>query len=199
MKQFDTGAVITVPLISGTRMDVSVRWPSDAQWTEKARRVRIVEREIGRGKTDREVVGAEDACAALYAAIKTEGAPDLDPFEARAVIDQIESSEVASIEREGDTFTVVIEAHGCELTHQVATPTQRQIHEFNRARLKSVPTQRAREIRFDLAPAGVLYDAISKGATGYAAAIPLPHKFAVVTELLEEIERELQAYADPER
>lgn len=201
MRSFAPGAVFTVPLISGTRMEVAVRWPSDAQWVEKARRVRIVEREIGRGKVDREVVGAEEACAALYAANRADGSPDLDAYEARAVIDYLESVDVLSIVRDGDEFTVTIEAHGAKLTHRLVTPTQRQIHEFNRARLKSVPTRRAREIRFDLAPAGVLYDALAKASTGYdgTLVVPLPHKFAVVSELLEEIDRELSPDADPEQ
>jgi hypothetical protein len=199
MKQFNTGAVFTVPLISGTRQEIPVNWPPDAKWADKARRVRIVEREIGRGKVDREVVGAEEACLDLYNALRADGSPDLDQFEARAVVDQLEATEIIDVQRDGDTFTVTMEAHGCDLTHQLRTPTQRQMHEFNRARLKSTPTRRAREIRFDLAPAGVLYDAIAISATGYAAAIPLPHKFAVVTELLDEIDRELSADADPER
>lgn len=199
MRSFAPGAVFTVPLISGTRMEVAVRWPSDAQWIEKARRVRIVEREIGRGKVDREVVGAEEACAALYAANRADGSPDLDAYEARAVIDQLEATEIVAIERDGDVFTVSMEAHGCELTHRLATPTQRQMHDFNRARLKSVPARRAREIRFDLAPAGVLYDALAPRTEGYDGAVPLPHKFAVVSELLEEIDRELSPDADPER
>ena len=198
MKQFTPGELFKVPLISGTRREVSVCWPSDAQWIEKARRIRIVEREIGRGKIDREVWGAEEACADLYAAIQKpdETGSDLDAYEARAVIDQLEASEVISIERDGDLFTVVIEAHGCRMTHVLATPTQRQMHEFNRARLKSVPTRRAREIRFDLAPAAVLYDALVKTQPG---TVPIPHKFAVVSELLDEIDRELAPDADPER
>lgn len=198
MKHFDTGALFSVPLISGTHQTISVRWPSDKQWAEKAAKVRLIERDLGRGKTDTEVVGSEDANLALYEAIRADGAPDLDGYEARAVIDQLDASEVLDITREGDAYTVTLKAHGAETTHTLRTPTQRQMHEFNRARMTSTPTKRAREIRFRLEPAGALYDAISAGVEGYAGAVPLPHKFAVVSELLEDIDRTLAGSADPE-
>jgi hypothetical protein len=208
----DLSKPITVPILSGTQKLVKVMFPSDALWCERARNQRVVRQFLGRGKSQTDDDKNTDRLNHdLLAKIRSgpQDDPTLTPAEATLVIGKLERARVSSVDREGDTFRIVLRTALGEVTHVVGIPTAEQMLMHERQSTKTTEGRRNQEIRGFLEPSGELYNRIAKSTEGYAAtayvntlsqsggvslepgiAVPIVHKVAVVAELLAQINAE---------
>src|SRR5689334_2356673 len=76
---------------------IRVRYPTDAEWTERQRRRKAIIKQLGRGMSETTVANGEEIDAALVAKIRTEETPEIDAFEAMKVIEQLAMAEVDDV------------------------------------------------------------------------------------------------------
>lgn len=189
---------ITVKLPPTGEESVQVRWPTDKEWCDRTRKLKLVQTQIGRGKSRTRAVNAKEINALLYRSIVLTEPRQLDDDEAIYVIDRLERSEAISVERSAGVFRIELSVPGGVTTHLLRGPRQSQMMELRRAASDVMRAGNAIEHRARLEPAGELYDALSDSpAEGYAAEVPIIHKEAAIEALLAEIDR-LMEDEDPE-
>lgn len=95
---------------------VRVRFPSDDEWAERQRRRKVIVKNLGRGISETTIPNGEDIDAALLTTIRTEEEPELDPFEAQKVIEQLSTCDVDDVVMAGDSFRVTLRVLGGTVT-----------------------------------------------------------------------------------
>jgi hypothetical protein len=183
----DLSKPITVPILSGTEKQVKVLFPSDAQWCERARKQRNVRHFLGRGKSQTdEDRGTERLNAELLAKIRQDkdGGAVFTPAEATLVLNKLEKARITSVDREGDSYRIVLKTSLGEVTHVLGIPTAEQMLVHERQSTTTIDGRRDQEIRGYLEPSGEFYDQLLKSNEGYAGAVPIIHKVAAVVELI---------------
>lgn len=188
---FDSNTTLTVgPLFTRAgKMDVTVRWPTDEEWSAHRRRRRIMQRQLGRGQTETEIESGE-ADSKLYEAIKLNGAPALSAGEASMVVDAIATCNVLGVDLHTEDAEVQMQTAMGEVAHTVRIPTMDQVRALQRStRLISLPYNR-QEIRTSLDAAVALWDQCSGSGTGYASAVPNLHKDTAIRAVIQAIEQE---------
>jgi hypothetical protein len=183
---FNSQKQFVVPILSGTRKECRVRYPSDVEWCERARKQRSIRRFLGRGKSESQDLNSDAVNAELLDRIRVDGDAGavFDGAEAGAVISKLERATVEAIDREGDNFRLSLKVPGAVTEHLVRMPTRTEMDRYEVASVKVTGQRRAQEIRGFLEPSGELYDAIRKDVSGYEGEVPIVHKVAVVTEVL---------------
>jgi len=200
---FDSSSNFEVTLSTtadGPRNPV-VRFPSDQEWLDYQRDIRVITRSLGGGRSQTDVPDSEEAALDLFRKIEvTGGAAVIEPYEAEQVIDAIGRARVDSVERIPGGFRVGLEVPGGLVIHESVHPTAKQLQRFDRhyAQQTQLPHNRTETI-VNLAIAEELYDKIQTGATGYAGAVPVNHKSAVVDAVVKAIRLAIsvKAVADP--
>src|SRR5690349_18445976 len=91
---------------------VRVRFPSDEEWIERQRRRKAIIKQLGRGMSETTVANGEDVDAAMVAKIRSEETPEIDPFEAMKVIEQLAQADVDDVVPEGDSFRITLRVLG---------------------------------------------------------------------------------------
>ena len=185
---FDTAKTFTVKLPPLGLETVDVGWPSDAQWCERTRKLKIIQTSLGRGKFRTTAENAQRVNSELFRKVSQ---PDveIDEAEASYVIDQLERCSVESAELDGQIFAVALTVQGQFPTqHRLKAPRQKLIVEYRRALLDETFGRGKSEIRSKLEPAGELYDAVHESHEGYSGAVPIIHKQAVVDAVIEKIQ-----------
>jgi hypothetical protein len=194
---FDSTAEYVFPARSGkTKIDVTMRWPTDEEWAERHRNRKIEIRNLGRGMSETDI----DSVAAdlkLYQTAKLNGAPELTGPEASLVIRSMERCEVTEVVLDGEEATVQLQVAGGSVTHRVQLPTADQTIKMQRAasRLFSAPHNRS-QMRMYLEPTARLYDECKGRSEDYTAAIPALHKDAAIRAVVEQINVEMSASDD---
>jgi hypothetical protein len=185
----DLSKPITVPILSGTEKRCKVQFPSDALWCDRAKKQRVMRHFLGRGKSQTDDdAGTDQLNAELLSKIRQDqDGPVLTPAEATLVIGKLERARVASVDREGDTYRIVLKTALGEVTHVMNLPTAEQMLVHERRSTKTTEGRRNQEIRGFLEPSGELYDKIAKSQEGYTGAVPIVHKVSVVAEVLAQI------------
>lgn len=189
----DLSKPLTVPILSGTEKRCTVRFPTDAEWCERARKQRVVRHFLGRGKSQTDEDSETDRLnAELLGKIRQDQAdgPPLSAAEATLVMNKLERTRVAIAEREGDGFRIKLKTSLGETEHVVGVPTAEQILMHERQSTRITEGRRNQEIRGFLEPSGELYDKVIKAKEGYAGAVPITHKVAIITELLAQVTAE---------
>lgn len=177
---------------------IKVRFPSDAEWTERQRRRKVIIKQLGRGVSETTVANAEDGDAALLAKIREGEEPPVDAFEANRIIDQLSQAEVDDVVQAGDTFRVSTRVLGGVTSHILKMPSAKDIFEYRRsfARILDLPFNR-QELTINLAAAGALYKRLSQGAEGYAGEVPVIHQAVAVKAAIDALEAGFQEDRDP--
>src|SRR5579863_8043552 len=130
---FDATRPIAINLRTpGGVKTVRVRFPSDEEWIERQRRRKVIIKQLGRGVSETTVANGEDVDAALVAKIRTEQTPEIDPFEAMKVVEQLSLAEVDDVVPSGDSFQVVIRILGATTTHLLKTPSAKDVWDYRR-------------------------------------------------------------------
>jgi len=188
---FDVSKQFVVKILSGGEKQCTVRYPSDAEWCERATKQKLVRRLLGRSKSQYEALDGEAVDAELFARIRLDedGAP-FDEAEAAKVIARLERVTVAAVERAGNKYRIELAVPGGRTVHVLRIPSQKDVLEYSRASIHVTDGRRQQEIRVSLEPAGRLYDKLAESTEGYTGAVPVIHKSAAISELLAEIDSE---------
>lgn len=179
---------------------VRVRFPTDEEWIERQRRRKVIVKQLGRGISETTIPNSEDADAALLAKIRVAepDAPEVDPFEASRVIEQLGQAEVDDVAQIGDGFEVTLRALGGTVTHSLRMPSAKDVFDYRRglARVLDLPYNR-QELIINLAPAGALYRRLGQAADGYAGDVPIIHQAVVVKAAIDALDASFQETVDP--
>lgn len=203
---FNRAAEFVVKILSGGEKSCVVRFPTDAEWIERAGKLKTVSRLLGRGKSRNETLNSRQLSADLFARIRkdTDGAP-FDAVEAAQVIGRLETASIQAVTREGDSFRLRMRVPGAVVEHLVGMPRLADLDAYTDASTTITNERRAQEIRVNLEPAARLYDKYVQGTSGYAGegpgSVPVVHKEVVCMEIvaqLHALEEELNEDADPE-
>lgn len=193
---FDSTKIFEPKIISGGIKSVALKFPSDQQWADRARAQKQVRQFLGRGKS--QTVDADTAAAdlQLFKSLRVDDTGTYDASEAQAFLDRLERCEVVSAEWEGDTRRIEMSVPGAKTVHVLRMPMQDQIREHEKSSTKQTFGTRSAEIRVNLEPSGNLYDKVVVSAEGYAGAVPIVHKVAAVTNLMNALSELLAEDAD---
>lgn len=178
---------VTFPTADGKPKVASVRFPSDDEWVRRSKKRKVITRNLGRGSTQSETVGAEEVDQEIYAAIRLENSCDLDAAECMQLLDRVGSCEVIDYQHEGSSVLVTMILPGdSEATHRLRIPTAKQVLDYKRglARVTSRPNGRD-EIAIDITAAGKLWDALHVEHEGYEGPVPIVHKVHAVRAAVE--------------
>ena len=191
---------VTLSAEDGQR-PLPVRFPSDQEWKDYQREIRVITRSLGGGRSQTDVPDSEEAALALFRKIAIGGPAVIEPYESEQVIDAIGRARVDSVERIPGGFRVGLEVPGGLVTHECRHPTAKELQRFDRhyAQQTQLPHNRTETI-VNLAIAEELYDKIQTSATGYARSeTPINHKSAVVDAVVKAIRLavSVKAVADP--
>ena len=201
---FDKQAIFTVPIFSGRKKIFRLRWPTDSEWSERARKVRIRrplqsgrEAETNDGEVDAELLGK---------LLVGEEQPEFDGVEASAVIGRLLAARLLDAELGVDRACIELMCAERRVVHHLLLPTRAQQEDARKkAVLVSPVGRRAEDIRAPLEPNANLYDSLFLSVEGYAvpdgtlplAAVPIVHKDMAIDALFGAI-RLAEEEPDPE-
>ena len=198
---FDSNKRFQVMILSGGEKRCLLRYPTDGEWIEAARKRRFVRRQLGRNKSQTSAVGFEQAAAELFAKVRADQDGEaFDEAEAAAAVMKLELVEAVECAREGDGFRVVLRCFIGQVEHEGSTvdayqrvvhrlriPFQADVLAYRRAAVPDAIEERGMATQHMLLePAGTLWDKIGRAEAGYEpdSAVPITHKDAAVSSLL---------------
>jgi hypothetical protein len=183
---FDTQQEIdlTLPSPEGDK-SVTVRFPTDDELTERVRKMTLTVRSLGRGKTQTEAQPSHTNDLLLLNKIKVSG-DELDEYEASQVIGRLVRCKVEDSKRDGKHFSVTLKVLGATTVHTLKIPSAKQCHTYSRAAVSVIEGRHGlQEMRLNPGASQELYDAVLVKTDGYVAnCVPLPHKEAVISEVM---------------
>jgi len=175
---FDASRPITINLRTpGGVKTVRVRFPSDDEWIARQRHRKVLVKQLGRGISETTVANGEDVDAALVAKIREGEAPELDPFEAMKVVEQLSLAEVDDVVSSGDVFKVTLRVLGATTVYMLKMPSAKDVFEYRRgfARLLDMPFGR-QEVTINIGSAAALYKKLVTATEGYVGEVPIIHQ-----------------------
>lgn len=177
---------------------IRVRFPSDEEWTERQRRRKVIIKQLGRGVSETIIGNAEEADAALLAKIRDAEGPEVDPFEASRIIEQLSQAEVDDVVQTGDSFRVTLRVLGCVVTHLLKMPSAKDVFEYRRgfARVLDLPYNR-QELTINLGAAGALYKKLTTATERYVGEAPIIHQAVAVKAAIDALDAAFQETGDP--
>ena len=198
---FDAARPIALQLRTSAGVKtVRVRFPSDEEWTERQRRRKVIIKQLGRGVSETIIANGEEADGTLLAKIRTpeENAPEVDPFEASRIIEQLSQAEVDDVVQAGDAFRVTLRVLGGTVTHVLKMASAKDVTEYRRgfARVLDLPYNR-QELTINLAAAGALYKKLITTTEGYAGDAPVMHQAVAVKAAIDALDAGFLEPGDP--
>jgi hypothetical protein len=189
---FDAGRPIAINLRAPDGVKtIRVRYPTDAEWTERQRRRKAIIKQLGRGMSETTVANGEEVDAALVAKIRTEETPEIDAFEAMKVVEQLATAEVDDVVPDGDSLRITLRVLGATTVHVLKMPSQKDVVDHRRAfaRVLDLPYGR-QELRINIAPVATLYKKLATSAEGYVGEVPIVHQAVAVKAAIDALEAE---------
>jgi hypothetical protein len=196
---FDANQIITMNLRApGGVKTIRVRFPSDDEWIDRQKKRKVIIKQLGRGVSETIIGNSEDTDAALLAKIRAEDGPEVDPFEASRVIEQLSQADVDDVAQEGDVFRVALRVLGGTVTHLLKMPSAKDVFEYRRgfARVLDLPYNR-QELTINLGAAGTLYKKLVAGTEGYTSDVPIIHQAVAVKAAIDALDASFQDAPDP--
>jgi len=197
---FDANQTITLNLRApGGTKTIRVRFPSDEEWIERQRRRKVIIKQLGRGVSETIIGQAEDTDAALLARIRLDtNGPDVDPFEASRILEQLSQADVDDVVQEGDAFRVTLRVLGGTVTHLLKMPSAKDVFEYRRgfARVLDLPYNR-QELTINLGPAGALFKKLLESSEGYSGDVPIIHQAVALKAVIDALDAAFQESGDP--
>lgn len=187
---FDSSRSIEIRLQSAEgSKSVKVRFPTDDEWIERARKRKIIIKQLGRGMSETIVPSAEDIDAELLAKIRIGDGPEIDAFEASRILEQLGEAEVEDVETGGGAFRVILRVPGGVTAHLLRMPSARDVIQYRRsfARVIDLPYNR-QQLTVNLNAAGELYAKLRQEVEGYEGAVPVIHQAAALKAAIEALD-----------
>src|SRR5512146_3318612 len=106
---FDVKAAIILKLISADgERKIRVRFPSDQEWADRARKRKVYIKQLGRGISETQVSHGEEVDAALLTTIRDDNDnTEVDLYEASHLIEQLAKCDVDDVDPVPGGFRVV--------------------------------------------------------------------------------------------
>ena len=213
-KLFDASGQVTIVIRSGGDKKCIVRYPTDAEWANRARKQKIVRKSLGRGKSMPIPQRNEGEDLKLFDLIRQANGDDLefDAAEASAVVGLLDNARVTDVERNADGYRILLSASGpgtagprvrsYSTVHVLRCPLISQTLAHGRDSVVRMDDDKLQVLRIALEPSADLYNQLVKPelTTGYVPGSPVPitHKFAIIYELISFVEREMSEDDDDE-
>jgi hypothetical protein len=193
---FDTTAEFHINARSATneKSQLTLSWPTDAQWMERARLRKFMIKKSGRGSSETRLEPNLEGDLKLYESIKRNGAPPLTGAEASRVLDAISYCEIRDVQLPQDDASVTMAVPGGEVKHTLKAPNAEQVRSFRRAayRLRDLPYNN-QEMRIFIEPGAALWDECQGKSADYEGPVPAIHKDAAIRAVIDALDRELVA------
>jgi len=191
---FDISSEIVFPMrlvsTKSLEVEITVRWPTDAEWLKRARARKVIMRKprAGVNETVLPMPGPHDV--ELYESIKLNGAPAMTPAEADKVLNAMSRSEVTDVRLEGADAEVDMNVISGPVTLKLRIPTADEVIHLQRAavRLLDLPFSQ-QEVRINPEPGGRLFDDCGGRSDDYPKGIPLTHKDTAVRAVIDYIDQ----------
>lgn len=187
---FDASRQVEIKLQSadGTKT-VTVRFPTDEEWAERQRRRKIIIKQLGRGISETVVPTSEEADADLLSKLRVGDGPEVDPFEANRILEQLGQADVDDVIAEAGAFRVLVRVPGGLTAHVLRMPSAKDVIEYRRAfaRILDLPFNK-QELTVNLNAAGALYGKLCQQSEGYAGAVPIIHQAVAVKAAIDSLE-----------
>jgi hypothetical protein len=194
---FNSERPIALRLRRGAQLiTVKVRFPKDEEWLARQRNRKVVVKQLGRGMSETTIPGGEDIDAGLLAEIRTDsGEPEVDAYEARALVEQLAVAEVEDVVVAGGVFEVTMRVLGAVTKHLVKMPSAKDVSDYRRgfARVLDLPFGK-QQLTLNLGVAGDLYDRLTERREGYAdgSVVPVIHKSVVAKAAIDALDTAFQ-------
>jgi hypothetical protein len=195
---FDTTSEIVFKdrLVAGGQ-EVIMRWPSDVEWGERARRTKILLKTLGRGIRESKVESGDTALK-LFDRIKLNGAPTLTLGEATLIVEVLGKCSVTDVQLNGAEASVTLQVMGGAVTHHLKLPTADHVMSLKTAIVTHELPYGVQDIRIPLEPGARMYEACNGRSDDYNNQIPALHKDAALRAVTDYLERETSAANDAE-
>lgn len=183
---------IPVPARVGTGAMLHIRWPTDEEWCARAKGRRMIQRKMGRGRTQLSPPDPGEHDLKLYAEICVNGSPEITAGEAMMLLDAIGTCTVTDVHVEDNEAVVSLQIVTGEVTHRLKMPTADQVINFRRAAYfhMELPHNQT-EIRLNPAHGATVWDACGGHSLDYKGAIPCIHKDQAIKGVVEFIDANL--------
>jgi len=201
---FDVNAAITLKLLSpeGERK-IRVRFPTDQEWADRARKRKVYIKQLGRGISETHVGHAEEVDAALLVAIREPNdSTEVDACEASQLVEQLGKAEVDDVEPVPGGFRVVTRVPGGLTVHTLKMPSAKDSFQYRRsfARVFDLPYNK-QELTINLQAAADLYARLVQSTEGYGGAqpvgtVPIIHQAVAVKAAVDGLEHAVQGDRD---
>ncbi len=175
---------------------IRVRFPSDQEWIERQRRRKVLIKDLGRNVRETTMPGGEEIDAALLAKIREEG-PEVDPFEASKLVDELSYCVVDDVVSVTDGYRISLRVPGAVTVALLRMPSQKDVAEYRRgfARLLDLPFGR-QELTLNLRVAGDLYKKLVLATECYAGDAPIIHQSVAVKAAIDALDNAFGADRD---
>lgn len=182
---FTTPEQIEVQILGGgAPRKATVRMPSDQQWIERQRKRPIEVRQLGRGRSETKVRECREEDLRIYNEIRFDGTPDLDQYEASAILSSLSRAELVSVERREDGYLVKIETVAGVFEAVLKGPSAKDWQIYAETRSRVISGRNTTEIYVNLNAGANLFDACSL----QPHSVPIIWKAAAASALIDEIE-----------
>lgn len=154
-----------------------VRFPSDSEWADRARALKVLVKQLGRGKSETPDVDSSEVDLALLAKIRdpADTAP-VDPYEAMLVLEELGKAEVDDVAPVAGGYQVTLRVAGGSTEHILRMPTAKEIFEHGRGVSRTVNLPYARlQVTINLEASGELYAKLAQSSEGYVGEIGRAH------------------------
>lgn len=179
--------------IDGEMRIVEVRFPTDREFLDYHSARKVVDINLGRGKSETDIEGAEKAAVALYAKIGKEPT-SIPPAAAEIVVNKLLRAEVASVAAQSPCYVVTLRALNLEgLEHRFRMPSAEQVKRFDGI-TRTIGDGKRAEYRVDVQTAAALHRELLDSHAGYVGdEIPITHRHIAVAGLMKAVRDEMEA------
>ena len=177
--------VLTAPF---SKINVTVRYPSDAEWIARAKAISLRNKKVGRSESEVVIEGADKANAALLDAIRIDQGEPLQDGESTFLIQHLEEAGVVSDpEPDGMQYRIELETPQGNTIHILRTPSAREYLDYKPSSI--VEVNGSTVYRTNLKGIGEVYKRLIVATEGYAAAVPIVHQEPVIKALMDLVGR----------
>jgi hypothetical protein len=189
---FDVERIIALNLRTQTgTKTVRVRFPSDEAWIKRQKRRKVIVKQLGRGRSQTEVIPCEDYDAELIQSLRVEekDAPEIDKFEAARVLEILATAEVEDVSDEPGGFAVTLRVLGGKATHYLRMPSEEDRAQYRRSFADVVDLPYGKQqITVNIGAAADIYKRLAVSSGGYSGAVPIIHQSAALKATLDALD-----------
>lgn len=180
---------VPVPARVGSGEMLHVRWPNDQEWYTRARSKKLIQRKLGRGRTETVPTPPGEHDLKLYEAISLNGSQPISPGEAQMLLDALGTCTVTDVKIEDNEAVVLMQIVSGEVIHKLKVPTADQIITYRRAAYRLIELQHnQQEIRLNPQPGAELWDSCGGHSGDYVNGVPGIHKDVAIKGVIEYID-----------